>query len=418
VPHPPARIACTLVVFVLVLAVTAHASADTFELLPCGELPAALSAMRSAAALESFGVAADADVLVASLPSTTDGGRSELRVSRGSDAPRVITLGGRVAGLAVSGDGAVAFVAVRMSDRKGALRSVDLVRVDLASGKAASVANLPSTTGGLAFGRGGATLLVASKDELRTFVLPQVSSGPLYRVMGDNVGVAPIEGSANVIVAQPARLVRADLTAAQGRDGLPLSAQTAPPSPLRALMGAGRGSGPIAITDDGTWWCVRGGDAPEPVAVEAPAPPPAPAPTPSPSPSPAPTPTPTPAPTPIPVPIPPPVVPPTPPEPGSAEQPQATPESGTIVGTIGGDAAGDVAALVILGPDNILHEAARAAPDGARRFKVSGLAPGAYRVVAAGRGGRVLICDPPFITVRVGPSGAVEAPLLKVLRAP
>jgi hypothetical protein len=42
---------------------------------------------------------------------------------------------------------------------------------------------------------------------------------------------------------------------------------------------------------------------------------------------------------------------------------------------------------------------------------------GGYRIVASGKKGRVLICEPPFVTIRVGSNGAVEAPVLKVLRA-
>ena len=90
---------------------------------------------------------------------------------------------------------------------------------------------------------------------------------------------------------------------------------------------------------------------------------------------------------------------------------------GTVFGVVEGPSLAEVAAIVLLGPDNVLHEAARAIPDERGRFVSSALPPGTYRLVAAGKGGRVLICEPPFITIRVDSNGAVEAPVLKVLRA-
>ena len=46
-----------------------------------------------------------------------------------------------------------------------------------------------------------------------------------------------------------------------------------------------------------------------------------------------------------------------------------------------------------------------------------GLPVGTFRVVAAGKGGHVLVCDPSFVTIRVSSNSAVEIPPLHVLRA-
>ena len=92
-------------------------------------------------------------------------------------------------------------------------------------------------------------------------------------------------------------------------------------------------------------------------------------------------------------------------------------DPGTVSGLLTGPAVAEVAAVVFLGPDNILREAVRVAPDAAGRYQATSLAAGAYRVVAAGKEGRVLICQPPFISIRVGSNSAVEAPELSVLRA-
>jgi hypothetical protein len=90
---------------------------------------------------------------------------------------------------------------------------------------------------------------------------------------------------------------------------------------------------------------------------------------------------------------------------------------GVASGKIAGPSVAMVEAVVLLGPDNILHEAARAIPDDQGRYAFHALAPGAYRIIAAGKGGRVLICEPPFITIRVSSNGAVEASVLNVIRA-
>jgi hypothetical protein len=82
-----------------------------------------------------------------------------------------------------------------------------------------------------------------------------------------------------------------------------------------------------------------------------------------------------------------------------------------------GPAAAEVAEIVFLGPDNILKEALRVTPDASGRYGAGPLAEGSYRIVAAGKGGRVLICSPPYISLRVGSNSAVEAPELTVLRA-
>jgi hypothetical protein len=367
--------------------------------------------------LEAFGVAAGVAVAVVEAPG--DPGRAIVKFARGSEAQRMVHVPGSVLGLAVENDGGAAYVVVRATDRKGLLRSVELTRIDLTTARASFGASLPATARGVAFGAGGASLLVAAKDEIRTFQWPQLSSGPLYRVLGDNVGVAPVANSKRVVVAQAGRLAVADLAAAQGRDGLPLSNETVLTSPLRTMLASVGESGPIIVAVDGQNLCVQMDSLPAggaPAALPAATPPPE-----EPSPSePAP-------------PIPPttvvavaapsaaapaaaaPVAPPPEPDPATQKKPAAP---GTISGQIDGPASGEVAAIVALGPDNVLKEAARIALDAGGRFTFAGLPVGAYRVVAVGRGGRVLICDPAFLTIRVISSSAVEAPVLKVLRAP
>jgi hypothetical protein len=72
---------------------------------------------------------------------------------------------------------------------------------------------------------------------------------------------------------------------------------------------------------------------------------------------------------------------------------------------------------VVFGPDSVLHEAARMAPDSTGAYAFVGLAPGHYRVVPDGGGGKALVSEPPFATVEVTPGSIVTAPELKIVRA-
>jgi hypothetical protein len=72
--------------------------------------------------------------------------------------------------------------------------------------------------------------------------------------------------------------------------------------------------------------------------------------------------------------------------------------------------------VVLLGPDNILEEAARLRPDEEGRWGIERLAPGRYRVQVDGGGGRVLVADPRLVLVEVGIE-PTEAPEIRIVRA-
>jgi hypothetical protein len=393
--------------FVFLIGLVSPVSAEPPVLVSCDDPPAAVLALGEKSEIEAYGIAAEEGVTVAAITSADAGTGSVLRFAKAGEAPKDVKLAGRVLGLAVAPDGSAAYAIVRVTNRKGVIRSVELVRVDLATAKVSPGPTVPSTARGLAVAPGGATLLIASRDDVRSLKLPGLASGPLYRVLGDNVGVAPIAGSSFVILAQPSRVVLADLAGPQDRNGLVLSQEVAAPAPLRGMMATTGDTGPVAVSEGGLGWCVRVSDPPPPPPAAPPAEAPAPV---------------------VPVEEPPAeqapaVVPPAAVAP-PVESPQDPPaanhdpaERGTVSGFVTGAALTEVAAIVLLGPDNVLREAARVIPDAKGRFTASTLASGTYRIVAAGKGGRVLICDPSFITIRVDSNGAVEAPLLTVLSA-
>ena len=98
-----------------------------------------------------------------------------------------------------------------------------------------------------------------------------------------------------------------------------------------------------------------------------------------------------------------------------AVEPNAT--TGNLRGTLSGPAASAVVFVVLFGPNSVLHEAARVKPDASGAFSFEGLAPGRYRIVPDGGGGKALVSEPPFAAVEVTPGSAVTAPELKIVRA-
>jgi len=368
----------------VVLAAVAPAQPPAFVPLPA--LAGEIRELAGSDRIEAFALA-DGIALVA--VGSGEPNRSVIRAARGTARPS-LAVNARVVALAASPTGE-AWAIVRESDRKGIERRAALVAVDLASGKLGRGIPLPISAQGL--GLSGSTMLVASTDEIRTFHLPHLTSGPLYRVPGPNIGIAAAPWDATVwIVAQVERVGLVDVDEPQGREGLVLQATAPAPMPLRAL-GPGLGGELIALGTTGDAWKVEvERSIAEPPRIPNPVPLPVPHEAP---PVPAPPP-PTPEPTPTPTPLPP----------------------GSLAGTIAGEARGSVDYVLALGPDNVLREAGRVrpAPDGTYRF--DGLEPGTYRIVAAGPGGRVIICKPPYLTVRLDGSQPVAVPALRAVRVP
>ena len=92
-----------------------------------------------------------------------------------------------------------------------------------------------------------------------------------------------------------------------------------------------------------------------------------------------------------------------PPAPPPPAPPARTPTTAPaqLRGRVTGPSAATVVAVVVLGPDNLLREAARAAPGADGRFELSGLAPGRYRVQLDG-GRHVPISRPGFHLIEIG----------------
>jgi len=85
--------------------------------------------------------------------------------------------------------------------------------------------------------------------------------------------------------------------------------------------------------------------------------------------------------------------------------------AGTIAGRLDGKAE-LVEQLVVLGPDSVITERARAHPEtrnGATQFRIVGLQPGHYRIVPMGKGGTSLSARPRFASVQLSAEAGVRA---------
>lgn len=304
---------------------------------------------------------------------------------------------------------------------------------------------LPPTAHAMVWLDQGRTLLIACHNELRTLGWPDLRSGPLYRVPGSNQALAVLSQT-ELLVGRTAEIVRLDLQDPPERHGLPARERLATSYPVVDLIPATADEPhPMARLADGTWHVVEleplrlhPGASPNAARFVTLAPAPAerraprPKPTVPPS-APADAPPRDPARAGAVTPAEPPVaeasvgaaaladvgstvVPtrtpaiaeavPLPTEPDPVEAPPVavhSPGTASVEGRVVGPASSQVAAVVLIGPDHGLREAARVTPDASGRFRTAGLAPGRYRLQLDGGRSGVIVAEPPFLLIDLRP---------------
>jgi hypothetical protein len=292
--------------------------------------------------------------------------------------------------------------------------------------KVRRVMRVPPSSNDLDRWPGGDALLLACRNEIRTILLPDFRSGPLFSFPGDNFALTSLAQSSYVVVGQPEGLFLLDLSVPSGRESMPVLASQALPGRVAELADDPAGNDVILRLIDGRLFrasfdptaleltgsadrlagTAKATENPvfsmkvsEPAIVKTAAP----TETPPPAPPVA-----TEAVTETPV-----AQPDSPPQ--AEPSPTADAPSRQLQGHIGGNAS-LVDSVVLLGPDNILREAARVRLDDAGDWSVDGLSPGRYRIQLDGGGTRVLVAEPQFLMVDVGTSPA-RAPEIKVLRS-
>ncbi len=342
-----------------------------------------------------------------------------------------VPVAGVVRALSWPADSAGVFAIVHRPARRGP-GETHLVLVDPQELRARALRLLPASASGLDVWTAAGALVIAAEDEIRSFVLDGLRSGPLFRVPGPNLAVASLAASNLVLIGQAADLLLVDLADPPGWEAMPVRERLTLPAAARALAASPDGSEALVALEDGRTLSIALGPlridrdlgvdaivatagrraevAPIPVAP-LPSPTPAPAPEPTPGLEPTPVPpaaasppaflSPSPAPSPSPLPSPPPalvVASEVPSEVPVADPPRPRPSLG---GHVAGPAAASVAWVVVLGPSSLLREAARVPLDATGRWRVEQLAPGRYRVQLDGGSAGTLVSEPAFVVVEV-----------------
>jgi len=256
---------------------------------------------------------------------------------------------------------------------------------------------------------GGNAILLACRNEIRTILLPEFRSGPLFGLPGDNLAVTSLGSSALVLIGRRDEVSLIDISAPSGREAMPVLARQPVDAPVAALADSPDGDEVLVRLADGRLY-LAAFDPPgfEPSgsadwiaglakATHGPLLPFVPAPA---------------------VREEKPVVEPTPVAEPAVVAPRVPAETTAVHqlhGTIGGS-FDLVTAVVLLGPNNILEEAARVRPAKDGAWWVDGLAPGRYRVQLDAGGESVLVVVPRFLMVEVGEQ-PTRAPEIKVLRS-
>ena len=424
------------------------AGADGPLRVPPDAPPAALASLAALDPLDSalaVALSEDGALAAAAFPHPRKAKASLVRTT--SDAGvRELEVRGSARALRFDATGSTLFVVAYRDGNQGPLDAW-LASVDLLTGKTLRTVTLPTSARGLGGWIAGGAILVACRDEVRTILLPEVRTGPLFWIGGDNLAVASLPGDDFALVGQERQILLVHLSDPQGRGPLPVRERVATSASVVQLAAAPDGSAALARLADGTTYRVSLGPLrleplegtssfvawlgprrpappsalPEPpgpssaiaqpeTAIAAPAPAAEPAASPPGVPARETTPE-----RPAtqhdaetrPEPEEPAPRPDAPAPPGPAEfdapasRPEKTADGGSLEGRISGPAAGAVVGVVLFGPDNILREARRVPLDSEGNWEATDLAPGSYRVILDGGGSVVVVSTPSFRQVSV-----------------
>jgi len=349
---------------------------------------------------------------VGAMPQGEKGQRSVVMFYSTADTEVVaVEVPTQVRALLFSRDDLSVFAIMRKDSKRGEGETF-LAQIDPGAAKAKRLVRLPHSAVDLDYWPAHDSLLVSCRNEIRTLLLPEMRSGPLYRVRGNNRAVASLPGSNLILVGQDERLLLVDLDATHGKEEMPVQGELPLPQPVHTISAAPDGSYALVTLADDSVQTIN-------VDTLMPRRPPEPEPQPAP---------------PIPeavvvaeviedlVPEPEPVVEETieepviepVPEPEPAPEPAKPPAQ--VRGKITGDDLSVVVAVVLLGPNNMLREAARVTPENDGSWSASGLTAGKYRVQLDGGGRRVLVTDPPFLLIEVEQDGTADAGEIRLLK--
>ncbi|NIL99476.1 MAG: hypothetical protein GTN89_00585 [Acidobacteria bacterium] len=388
--------------------------------------------------------------LAYAVPSTKEGFADLVRLEAGTESAGSVSIPGTVRDLVFLDEGPTV---VGLHHRPAKKRQGDTFLFSWGDEpKINRIMRVPPSSSDLDRWPGGGALLLACRNEIRTFLPPDFRSGPLFSLPGDNFAVSSLGNSTYVVVGQEEGLALLDLSVPSGRLSMTILAGLRTPARVTALADDAEGdevlvrlvdgrlfrasfdppgvqpagtadhiaglakaaSGPILPFAQAARQAQPASEPEEPDVIVTeihdepviePEPPPVePAPEPERQPE-----------TPLDEPTPEPEQEPDAP----ADEPRAEPGPATPTRQLEGRIVGRlelVEAVVLLGPDNILREAARIRPAADGSWAVDDLTPGRYRIQLDGGGDRVLVAEPRFLMVDVSETPA-RAPQIRAVRS-
>ncbi len=218
--HEASLVALPLIAVIVLGALTARGFAPEGPVVvPSEDAPPVVTALGPLEDLLAFAVSSDGASAAMASRSPGDPGRSSLHlVGPDGGEPETLELPGVARSLLFSPDGDVLY-AILHKPRKKSPGVAVLFWVETQSLQTSKGLLLPPTATALTLWPEEGSLLVACTDEIRTFRLPDLTSGPLFYVQGENLSLAAL-GAGDLLIGKPEGLVLVSLDAPQGREGL------------------------------------------------------------------------------------------------------------------------------------------------------------------------------------------------------
>jgi hypothetical protein len=230
----------------------APTAAQTRIHLPEEERPPVLEGIGVPEGLTTLSISADGDRAAAVFVEEEDPLRSTvLFYSTSTAEPARLELTGLVRDLLYAPDSRSVLGLLHKPAKK---REGDtyLMRFEVDPPRARRIMRLPPSARSLDFWPAINALLVASRNEIRTLSFPELRSGPLYRVTGENLAVASLGERGLILVGQESGLLLIDLDDPPGDREMPVRERVASAHEVLSLAAAADGSRALARLADGT----------------------------------------------------------------------------------------------------------------------------------------------------------------------
>ena len=226
-------------------------SAEGPLVVPPDAPPAPLAALAPFQDALAVAVSSDAALAAAAIAHPEKAKSSLVRISGGEGNVRDVEVRGKLRTLRFDPDGRTLFAIAYRPGNKDDVREAWLLRIEVETLKVVRSVTLPTTARDLDAWVNGGALLVACRDEVRTVLLPQVRTGPLFWIGGDNRAVASLPGGDFALVGRDSEILLVNLSDPQGRDQLPVRDRAPTAAAVVTLAASPDGTAALALLDNG-----------------------------------------------------------------------------------------------------------------------------------------------------------------------